>query len=223
MRTISEAISSVREQAKAVRLDAFITDRYIYSLIMKHAKLLMRRQDSTNKIMKFSSVFQSLNYVELEEIDRAQASCHCVTSNCTIKRTKDKLPPMIEGYYGPLIRTVSSLDISEDLTPTYPATYEKMAKQKTFKYNKHKYFWYMDGYLYFPNLEWDAIRLEGVFEGDISKYNCDTTDDCAYIQTKTINIPEFLFSEIEPLVMRDLGVSIQLPTDNSNDMNNLYR
>ena len=37
--------------------DAFLTDRYIYSLVIKFAQLLMRRQDSANKLMKFLILF----------------------------------------------------------------------------------------------------------------------------------------------------------------------
>ena len=223
MTTIEESISRVRNQVKAVKQDAFLTDRFIYSLIMKHAKLLMRRQDNANKIMKFASVFQPLRFVELIELDKVDLACLCINTGCTVMRTKDKLPTMIEGYFGPLIRTVSSLDMSEEVSPIYPSVFEKMAKQKTFKYNKHKYYWYLDGHLYFPNLDWDAVSLEGVFEGDVSGYNCDTTDDCQTIQQKTINIPEFLFSEIEQLVLRDLGLMIQIPGDPSHDMASLTR
>jgi hypothetical protein len=223
MITISEAVSRVRNLIKAVKQDAFVTDRFLYSLIMKHAKLLMRRQDNLNRIMKFNSVFQVLDFVELIEVDRAQADCHCITSDCYIKRTKEKLPAMIEGYYGPLIRSVTSIDFSEELTPTFPTTYEQMSRQKTFKYNKKKYYWFLNGYLYFPNLEWDAIRIEGVFEGDISQYNCTTSDNCVSVQNKTINVPEFLFSEIEQLVLRDLGVMLQIPQDTQQDNRHVAR
>ncbi len=217
MITIGEVISRVRNQIKSVKQDAFLTDRFLYSLTMKHAKLLMRRQDNLNRIMKFNSVWQTMNFVELEEVDRAQAQCHGIDTGCYFKRTKVKLPDMIEGYWGPLIRAVTSIDLSEEVTPTYPTTFEQMSKQKTFKYNKKKYYWYLDGHLYFPNLEWDAIRLEGVFEGDISQYNCDPADDCQYIQEKTFNVPEYLFPEIEQLVMRDLGVMLQVPQDIQHD------
>ncbi len=223
MITISEAVSRVRNLIKAVKQDAFVTDRFLYSLIMKHAKLLMRRQDNLNRIMKFNSVFQALDFVELIEVDRAQADCQCITSDCYIKRTKEKLPAMIEGYYGPLIRSVTSIDFSEELTPTFPTTYEQMSRQKTFKYNKKKYYWFLNGYLYFPNLEWDAIRIEGVFEGDISQYNCTTSDNCVSVQNKTINVPEFLFSEIEQLVLRDLGVMLQIPQDTQQDNRHVAR
>lgn len=223
MTTIGESISRVRNQIKSVKQDAFLTDRFLYSVIMKHAKLLMRRQDNMNKIMKFSSVFQPLKFVELIDVDKADAGCICIYTGCKIKRSKEKLPTMFEGYFGPLIRTVSSLDMTEDLTPTYPSIFEKMVNQKTFRYNKKKYYWYLDGYLYFPNIEWDAVRVEGVFEGDISKFNCEVEDDCAYIQDKSINIPEFLFSEIEQLVARDMGLMMQIPNDSNHDMGSLTR
>jgi hypothetical protein len=226
MTTIRQVTSRIRNLVKASKQDAFLTDRFIYSLVMKHAKLLMRRQDSTNKLMKFSSVFKPLKFVELIDVNSAEADCLCINSTCTIKRTKDKVPNMIEGYFGPLIRSVTSLDYSQKLTPVYHASeYEKMIKQKTFKYNKEKYFWYLDGHLYFPNIEWDAVKLEGVFESnsDVNKYNCDTTDDCVYIQDMSINIPEFLFSEIEQLVFKDLGLLLQIPTDQGHDMVNAVR
>jgi hypothetical protein len=223
MTTIGEVLSRMRNQFKAVTPDAFMTDRFLYSLVKKHAALFLRRQDNLNRIMKFNSVFQALDFVELIEVDRAESQCHGIASGCIIKRTKLKIPTLLEGYYGPLIRSVSSIDFSEDLTPTFPSTYESMSRQKTFKYNSKKYFWYLNGYLYFPNLQWDAIRLEGVFEGDVSKYNCDPTDDCAYMQDSFFNVPDYLFPEIEQAVARDLGVRMQIPEDVQHDNRNINR
>ena len=170
MITIGESVSRVRNQLKATKKDAFLTDRVIYSFITKHAKMAMRRQDNLNKLMKFNSIFQSLNFVELVDVDRAQAECKGVVSGCYFKRTKDKLPAVMEGYWGPLLRSVTSIDLSENLTPTYPTSFEQMSRQKTFKYNTKKYYWYLNGYLYFPNLDWDAVRVEGVFEGNLDQY-----------------------------------------------------
>jgi hypothetical protein len=221
MITIGEVLSRVRNQIKAVKQDAFLTDRFLYSMVMKHAKMLVRRQDIQNRIMKFNSVFQVLNYVELIEIDRAESQCHCITSGCTFKRTKNKLPNMMEGHWGPIFRGVTSLDLSEEVSPTYPNIFEKMSNQKTFKYNKKKYYWYSDGHIYFPNLEWDAVRIEGVFEGDISGYNCDTTDDCQYIQDKNFAIPEYLYAEIEQNVIKDLGAMMSVPSDPQQDNRNI--
>lgn len=224
MITISEAISRVRNQVRAVKQDSSLTDRFLFSLVMKHARFLMRRQDSLNRIMKFNSIFSTLNYVELIDVDAAEAECFGVKSNCKFKRTKDKLPKAIEGYYGPLVRTVSSLDLSQQVLPTFPMTFQQMSNQKTFKYNKKKYYWYLNDYLYFPNVEWDAVRVEGVFEEDISKYNCSTeegVDQCKSITDNSIAVPEFLFTEIEQLVVKDLAVMFQIPADPGQDAQSL--
>jgi hypothetical protein len=211
--TIGEAISRVRNQLKSVKQDAHLTNRFLYSMIMKHARFFMHRQDNLNRIMKYNSVFQTLNFVELIDVDSAEAECHGVYSGCKFKRTKEKLPRMIEGYYGPLLRSVSSIDLSQQVIPTFPMTFKQISKQTTFKYNNKKYYWFLNNYLYFPNISWDAIKIEGVFEGDISALNCDAEDDCMFIQDQKINVPEFLFSEIEQLVIRDLGVMINIPAD----------
>ena len=73
MTTIGEAVSRVRQSIKAEVQDSFVTDRYIYSLILKYAQLLMRRQDNQNKLMKFNSVWQALPFVELIEVDKVEA------------------------------------------------------------------------------------------------------------------------------------------------------
>ena len=218
---IGEAVSRLRILVKSVKQDATLTDRFLYSMIMKHGKLLMRRQDNLNRIMKYNSIFKALDFVELIEVDKVQAQCKGIKSNCTFKRTKDKLPKLIEGYWGVLIRSVTSLDHSVQISYTYPTTFEQMTSQKYFKYNTNKYFWYLDGHLYFPNLEWDAVRLEGIFEGDISKYNCDTADDCTFMQEREIAIPEFLFSEIENMVLKELTSMLSIPGDTQHDTKNI--
>ena len=147
MTTIGDVVSRIRGQVKAEVQDAFVTDRYIYSLILKFAQLLMRRQDHANKLMKFNSVWQTLPYLELIEVDKVEAHCTGIRSGCIIKRTKDKLPTFMEGYWGPLIRTVSSIDGSIELQATQPGTYTSMTKTTSFKYNTTKYFWYLNGYL----------------------------------------------------------------------------
>jgi len=223
MTTIGEIISRVRGQIKSENQDAFMTDRYIYSLILKYAQLYMRRQDSSNKLMKFNSVWQSLPYVELIEVDKIEAECSGIQSGCHIKRTKESLPAFMEGYWGPLIRTVSSIDGSIEMQATSPGTYTSMTKTTSFKYNTIKYFWFLNGYLYMPNVAWDAVKVEGVFEGDISKWDCDDTNDCTPRYLQLMYIPEFLFAEIEAQVLGQMFNTLKVPAEDSDNKQNVNR
>lgn len=221
--TIGEVIGRIRNQLKAVKQDPFLTDRYIYSLITKHAHWLMKREDSKNKLMKFSSVIQSLDNLELIEVDKVEACCTKASSDCKIKRTKDKIPSFMQGYYGPLIRSVSSLDGAEVLKSTNPITYVSISNTTSFKYNKTKYYWFLNNYLYFPNIEWDAVKVEGIFEEDITRYNCDLTDDCTPRQQQRFNVPDYLHGEIESNVIKDFGLTLQVPPDTGLDKQHILR
>lgn len=220
--TIGDVLSRIRSQVKAVRQDALLTDRVIYSFVNKHSKWLLKREDSKNRILSFSGVLQMMDFVELIEVDKIEAGCTGLTSDCKIKRTKDKMPMFMQGYWGPLIRTIASLDGSEELQPTVPSSYLAMSKSKNFKYNKAKYYWYLDDYIYFPDLEWDAVRIEGVFEDDISAFTCEA-DSCIVKSDQTFNVPDYLLGELEAAVFKDLAGMLNIPPDPTNDKQNLAR
>jgi len=222
MTTIGESISRVRNTVKAVKEDAFLTDRFVYSLIMKYAKVYIRRQDNENKIMRFQSLFEVVPCVELIEVDRIEACCTDIKTGCTFMRTKNKLPQVMEGTYGPLFRTISSIDSSIEVRKTYPSTYASMTRLPSFKYNTNKYYWYLDGYLYFPNIEWETVRVEGLWEDDISFLKCGT-DECKLRQDNPTHIPEYLFAEIEAMVIKDLSFQMQVPFEKGDDSQNQLR
>jgi hypothetical protein len=220
--TIRDVVSRIRVQLKAGKQDSFMTDRMIYTFVLKNAKFLMKREDSKMKLLSFTGVMQTMDFVELMEIDKVEACCTGIASNCTIKRTKDKLPIFLQGYFGPLIRTISSIDGSEELQPILPSTYAHVSRSKNFKYNNTKYYWFLNDYLYFPNLEWDAVRIEGIFEDDISKWTCQE-DNCIPRQDQTFNVPDYLLAELEAQVFKDIMGLYQIPQDSAIDKQNIAR
>lgn len=224
--TIGEFTSRIRNQVKAVKQDAFLTDRSIYSLAKKHTSWLMKRQDSSNQLMNHDSIFQVIGFLELVEVDKVQAGCRGIQSHCKIMRSREKLPSLLEGYSGPLLRRVASLDGSEELQHVAPSTYVSMTKLKTHRFNKQKYFWILEGYLYIPNVDWEAVMVEGVFEEDVSGYackECGETANCIPRQDQKFNIPPYLFGELENNVMNDIRNMLQIPSDLQHDKQAITR
>jgi hypothetical protein len=213
MTTIGESISRIRNLVKAAKQDAFLTDRFIYSLIVKYAKMFIKRQDMLNVRLKFASLFRRLPCVDLIEVDKVEACCGSISSDCKVMRTKDQLPTPFEGAYGAFIRTVAAIDGSNEVYRTQPAAYVSMTKTSSFKYNKKKYYWYLNGYLYFPNLEWEAVSVEGIFQEDVSVFTCEGDGECKIRQNDVFAIPDDLFAEVERQVLSDLGFAIQVPND----------
>jgi hypothetical protein len=221
MTTIGEAISRVRNAVKAVKEDPFLTDRQIYFALMKYAQTLIKREDNQFRLMKISSIFKVLPYIELIDVDRVEAGCIGVYSGCYFKRSKDKLPTILNGVFGPIIRTTSSIDGSIEMFRTDPGTWVSMTKTTTFKYNKRPYFWYLNGYIYCPNIDWDAIKMEAVFEAEVE--TCETNVDCLIKQDQTFSLPEYLFSEIEQFVIKELTMLMSVPVDGTDDGQNILR
>ena len=220
MTTIGEAISRVRNTLKAVKEDPFLTDRTIYFSLMKYAQTLIKREDNQFRLMKMSQIFKVLPYVELIDVDKVEAGCIGVYSECYFKRSKDKLPTILNGMFGPLIRTTSSIDGGIEMFRTDPGTWISITKSTTFKYNKRPYFWYLNGYIYCPNIDWDAIRIEAIFDGQLD--TCDT-DPCTIRQDDVFVLPEYLFSEVEQFVIKELTMTMQVPTDGPDDGQNTLR
>jgi hypothetical protein len=78
--------------------------------------------------------------------------------------------------------------------------------------------------LYVPNVDWDAIRIEGIFEGDKSDFICPTPENqCRIRQDLQLPFPEYLFSEIEQFVLTELSTSMQIPTNGADDNQNVLR
>jgi hypothetical protein len=220
MTTVGEAISRVRNVLKAVKEDPFLTDRTIYFSLLKYAKTLIKREDNQNRLMKMSSIFKVLPYVELIDVDKVEAGCLGVYSGCYFKRSKEKLPTILDGMFGPIFRTVSSIDGTIEMFRTDPGTWVSITKSTTFKYNKRPYFWYLNGYLYCPNIDWEAIRVEAIFEGALD--TCDTTE-CQVFQDQTFALPEYLFSEVEQFVIKELTMMLSVPSDGPDDSQNTLR
>jgi len=220
MTTIGEAISRVRNTLKAVKEDPFLTDRTIYYSLLKYAQTLIKREDNQFKLMKISSIFSVLPYIEMIDVDKVDAGCIGIFSGCYFKRSKEKLPTILDGVFGPIIRTVSSIDGTIEMYRTDPGTWVSMTKTTTWKYNRNFYFWYLDGYLFAPNIDWDAIRMEAIFEG---KLDTCTTEECGVKQDQQFALPEYLFSEAEQFVIKELTMTMQVPTDGADDSQNTLR
>ena len=220
MTTIGETISRVRNTLKAVKEDAFLTDRIIYSSLLKYAQTLIKREDNQFRLMKISSLFRVLPYIELIDVDKVEAGCVGVYSGCYFKRSKEKIPGILNGMEGPIIRTTSSIDGTIEMFRTDPGTWVSMTRTTTWKYNRNFYFWYLDGYIYCPNVDWEAIRMEAIFEGTIE--TCDTKE-CETRQNEPFSLPEYLFSEVEQFVIKELTMTVSIPTDGPDDSQNTFR
>lgn len=222
--TIGDATSRVRNVLKAVKEDPFMTDRFLYSMIMKYAKLLIARDDNKGNMKEYTSLFTVIPCIELIEVDKIEACCIGVRTGCTFRRSKEKLPEFVDGGKGPIIRSVTTIDQSQRLEETYASTYANLSKMTTFKYVTGKFFWYIDGHIYIPDVDWEGVRMEALFDEDVSAFDCSKdASDCTPEQDRAMAVPEKLFAEIEQMVLKEILTTGQIPSDGADDSQNALR
>lgn len=214
---IGELISQIRNQSKAVvQDDVYLNDRLIYSLIKKHFAIFAYREDSRMKLAPIRFLYSVLPMVELVEVNLVEACCPNIKSECTIKRTKEKLPPAIEGYSTPMLGNVTSIDGSAFLLMTTPSQFSNKANASDFRYNNTLYYWYLNGYLYFPNLTWNYVRIEIMLDGE-ALTDCGELDPCKQAQEILLTCPDYLLAPIQTEVLKDVAFMFQVPSDKVDD------
>lgn len=231
--TIRTAVSRLRGIYKIEKEDAFVTDRFLYSLITKYGALLIRRKSMEKKLMNNQSLFQWLPKVDLIEVDKIEADCVGIKTHCTFMRTKYPLPPMFENDKGPIIKQILSIDSGEKIEETTLMKFISMIKSPNFKYNKTKYYYVRpNGHVYFPNITWSMVTLEALFKESVSGYcieeeDCSECDDnrpyCKLKQDDELPYPQDLLAEIENMIRQDLGMKAQIPSDTQDNALNVMR
>jgi len=221
--TIGELISQVRGEIKLANADARFTDKAIWSVINKHAKWLIKRESSKLKVMRSDTIFQTLKCVQVIQAPTIDDCCG-IKTHCYVYRTAEKIPEIYEDDDGVLIRTAFSIDGSTEITPITIQEYmRKIQNPTTIKYDKSRYFYYNNGYLYFPKQKLKEVMIKAYFMEDIKKYikcNKDEGYECVAKQDETFRFPQYLLGELMNFVLKELSVPVSIPDDtdiNKND------
>ena len=69
----------------------------------------------------------------------------------------------------------------------------------------------------------DAVKIEGVWENDVSNFNCDPSDNCIPRYMQRMYVPEFLFAEIESQVLQEAFATMKVPVEDADDKQNINR
>lgn len=118
------------------------------------------------------------------------------------------MPKIVESVGGFMIKNVTSLDGSQPLTFTTEASWVRKLNIND-KHAKNELFYYVkNNYIYTPNVEWDYIAIEGIFENpeevDILNACDDEVVDCTSAYEREFAIPNYLEKSLKDLINESL-------------------
>jgi len=167
MATLRKLVSDVRSVHKILSTDSLITDRAIASEIRNNSLLLIKRETNLRKLWATDTLFTTIPCLEMIEVPISE--CCNYVDECTIARTKLKLPRISEGNYQYVIQGVYSINAlggqGKKLKEITVNRYINLLKLPIIK--KEEYFWISNGYLYVNNPMVRSIRFVALFEEDV--------------------------------------------------------
>lgn len=221
-------VSDCRSSHKLLSSDAIITDRVILSEIKNNALLLIKRELNLRKLWSTDTVFTHLPCLEMVEVPISE--CCDYVDNCSVSRTKHKLPRMAEGNYQYAIQGVWSINAmggrGKKLKEITINRYLNLLKLPIIK--KEEYYWIVNDYLYCNNSNLQALRMAALFEEDIPNSilypDCDcgksyTPDElCKNPLDNESFVPGYLEKQVLDLTsQRLLSTYFRLPSDKTSN------
>ena len=229
MATLRKLVSDIRSVHKILSTDSLITDRAIASEIRNNALLLIKRETNLRKLWATDTLFTTIPCLEMVEVPISE--CCNYVDECSIARTKFKLPRVSEGNYQYVIQGVYSINAmggqGKKLKEITVNRYINLLKLPVIK--KEEYFWISNGYLYVNNPLLKSIRFVALFEEDVHndimypECGCGSPDYtneqlCMNPLDKEFALPGYLEQQVLQLTSQKLLTTyFQIKTDISQD------
>jgi hypothetical protein len=228
MATLRKLVSDVRSVHKILSTDSLITDRAIASEVRNNSLLLIKRETNLRKLWATDTLFTTIPCLEMCEVPISE--CCDYVDECTIARTKFKLPRISEGNYQYVIQGVYSINAmsgkGKKLKEISVNRYINLLKLPVIK--NETYFWISNGYLYVTNPLLQAIRFVAFFEEDVDnnimypECGCggeyELEDICKNPLDKEFPLPGYLEQQVLELTSRKLlSTYFQIKTDISQE------
>lgn len=195
MATLRKMVSDVRSMHKLLSTDSLITDRAIASEIKNNTQLLVKRETNLRKLWATDTLYTTIPCLEMIEVPISE--CCDYVDECTVARTKYKLPRISEGNYQYIIQGVYSINAmggkGKKLKEITVNRYLNLLKLPIIK--NEEYYWIANGgYLYVSNPMLQAIRIAAYFEEEVP--NEIMFSECACVG-KELNLEEYCINPLD--------------------------
>lgn len=223
VQTKGELISQIRNQLRIANADSNLTNKFIWSVIRKHVQWLIKRENTKFGLISQDAIFQTYKCADVVDAPAIDECCG-IRTKCKVFRTKDKVPELFEDSYGVILKSVYTIDGSQDFSQITVQEYMRKLENPHSIYDKSLYFFYNSGYLYFPKSSIRKVMIKGYFVDEITNSQCEPcgTDEnpCKSFLDTPVRIPPYVVAELMHNVLMELvNVTIKLPSDESIDKN----
>ena len=215
-------VDMIKEAIREYSSDSELEDEYIYAIASINRSLLLYREAQKNKLL--SKLLYTAICMPLELSN--SIPCDCVDENlgCTVLKSCFKVPKPLKSYFKEFL-FVTTLDGGTEFIQQEPREAKFNKGKRT---NANAPYWTIyNQYLYLINYPLNAlpVLLIELIPEDLEELDqinmCDddsSSDDCAKIEEGSF-IDAHLLPSLIQLTLKTLGLTKQMPLDQSNNAN----
>jgi hypothetical protein len=221
-KTIHHTIAMLRGFIKQSSDDSEYSDSYLYDILLSVRNDLLSKELGKDKPIGIS--LWKIICIEICPSDFIPCDCINTTQGYTVLKSKEKIPNYLvtRDYRYIQLRTIDNgLSIPYKTPMQGRASKYKKAKNKM-------WFTIIDGYLYVVNHPTNKLKLlmlniiledprDGLYMSYCDNNGIATGGNCYNSTKDTFSIPPQLENPIMMTVLKQLGMTLQLPDDNSNN------
>lgn len=214
VRTVRAAISEVMNDPGLVNLDEVLPKKYVYNKLMGWADLITRRDSDNRRVFSHRYLFTFLEDCT-ELIDVENDCCEELPRTFKMKRTKRKIPNTLSTIMGSAL-SVYTVGIYHGLRfeEVTPKRYVQILR-RAYRDSDVVYYWRGGDYLYFPDIDFDVVRIEGAFTEPFEKEN----GECSMFLDTAFVCPDYLFEDVKAAAVREILTRYQRQVDAVPDNN----
>jgi hypothetical protein len=209
--SVSEVISDVRNDLRAVTLDTYIPAKYLHHKLLDTAKLFMKREGDNMKLQLYPSIWVTIDSFPMEEVSLIGCTDIAIPKCETVMRSKYQLPAIYTTRFGYLLN-IHSVDYSykASYTQTTPRDYANMRTRRYQDPNK-RYFWIYNGYLIIPNSLVQTVTLRAVFcdKQEGLKLEACGEQTCIMKLDQEFTVPPHLLDDVKNATVQKILASRQ--------------
>lgn len=217
--TQGDLTSRIESTLKANSKDGKISRRLILKTAQSKAKFLISQKLNERSLYRETNIYTELSCIEM--IDQDIVKCPIIEfRRCKdLKRSKKKLPELINSKYGHSLKEVTSID-GEFVFKPITATQYRLNKERTQK-SKDLYFYIKDGYLYLPDTEVKMVNLYLITQDlyDVAHASECNKPDCRSAWDYEFVCPDKLTEVVIQETLKELSLMKQIQEDPNPNLN----
>jgi hypothetical protein len=200
MDTCRKIVSDVVSSLRAENVDDRIPTRLVLSTLKDKVRMFIKQDADSRRLFRISEIWGRLKCIDMKEIDFRECGFDIPQCNLMM-RSCHKLPEVFQTAYGNILK-IFTIDGRKALVSTTLDFYKDILLRE-FTDPNVKYFFLLDGYLYLPDCEVDAVMGYGLFKNpeEVAKFNGET---CVFPLDLPFPCPDYLLDPVKKDTKVDL-------------------